>query len=149
MSSFVRYWLPLLLWMLVIFGASADPKSIEHTSRFLEPFLRWLNPNISPQGISTVRWLVRKTAHFVEFTILAWLWWRALRKPKRDDARPWSWRPAAGALGIAILYAAIDEFHQLFVPGRGASVKDVGIDAAGATLGIVIAWLFHSRRQRN
>jgi VanZ family protein len=148
MISFVRYWVPPLLWMLVIFGASADPKSTEHTSRFLEPFLRWLNPNISAAAIDHVRWLVRKAAHLTEFALLAWLWWRALRKPKRHDARPWSWKQAALALAVVISYAAIDEFHQRFVPGRTGSIKDVGIDTAGGTLGIIVLRLSHGRRKR-
>ena len=40
---------------------------------------------------------------------------------------------------LAILYAASDEFHQSFVPGRGPSVIDVGIDAIGAGLGLMWA----------
>jgi VanZ family protein len=148
MISVLRYWLPVLLWMLVIFGASADSKSTEHTSRFLEPFLRWLSPNISAEAIDTVRLLVRKAAHLTEFALLAWLWWRALRKPTRHDARPWSWKLAAIALALVISYAAIDEFHQRFVPGRTGSVRDVCIDTAGAVLGIVVLRLLHRRRKR-
>jgi VanZ family protein len=148
MISFLRYWLPVLLWMLVIFGASADSKSTEHTSRFLEPFLRWLHPNISLEAIDTVRLLVRKAAHLTEFALLAWLWWRALRKPKRHDARPWSWQQAATALIVVIFYAAVDEFHQRFVPGRTGSIRDVCIDTTGAVLGIVVLRLSHRRPGR-
>ena len=39
------------------------------------------------------------------------------------------------ALGFCILYAASDEIHQLFVPGRGAQFRDVMIDFSGAILG--------------
>src|ERR1041385_8647043 len=80
---FVRYWLPLFVWLAVIFGASADAQSTEHTSRFIDPFLRWLIPNISAAALEHVHWLVRKTAHMTEFALMAWLSWRALRKPKR------------------------------------------------------------------
>lgn len=41
------------------------------------------------------------------------------------------------ALLICVLYAISDEIHQHFVPGRGAQVKDVLIDSAGASVGIV------------
>ncbi|MFP5109854.1 VanZ family protein [Neobacillus sp. C211] len=41
-------------------------------------------------------------------------------------------------IGICVLFAVSDEFHQLFVAGRGAQVKDVFIDSAGAIVGIVI-----------
>ena len=45
-------------------------------------------------------------------------------------------RAIAMALGICIIVS--DEVHQLFVPGRGAQVKDVLIDSAGAIVGICI-----------
>ncbi len=32
---------------------------------------------------------------------------------------------------LSLCYAASDEFHQLFVPGRGGSIRDVAIDAIG------------------
>jgi VanZ family protein len=147
MISFLRYWLPFLIWLVLIFSASADPQSTQHTSRFLEPFLRWLNPNISADAIDAVRWCVRKTAHLTEFGLMAWLAWRALRKPKRRDPRPWSWKTAAAALGIVVLYAATDEIHQCFVPNRTGSVKDVCIDTAGGTLGLSVVWACYRRRR--
>jgi VanZ family protein len=39
------------------------------------------------------------------------------------------------------LYAASDEFHQLFVPGRSGEVKDVLIDSAGAVTGALLFYL--------
>lgn len=46
------------------------------------------------------------------------------------------------ALATCIVYAVSDEIHQLFVPGRGAQVKDVMIDSTGAFAGIIIySWL--------
>ena len=147
MISFFRYWLPLLLWMAIIFGASADMKSTEHTSRFLEPFLRWLNPNISVEAIESVRWFVRKFAHLTEFALLAWLAWRALWKPQRKDSRPWSWKTAAVALLFVFLYAVTDEVHQRFVPNRTGSFTDVCLDTAGGALGLVATWLCYRVRR--
>jgi VanZ family protein len=144
----LRYWLPLLIWMVVIFSASADANSTEHTSRFLEPFLRWLNPNISLEAIDSVRWLVRKAAHITEYAILAWLAWRAVRRPRRHDARPWSWAPAGIALAIVILYAATDEFHQTFVPNRTGSWIDVCIDTVGGILGLMAVRLWQTQCRR-
>ena len=49
-------------------------------------------------------------------------------------------RRAVGfAWGFAVLYAATDEVHQLFVPGRAALFTDVMIDATGAALGLLLA----------
>jgi VanZ family protein len=143
MIVFFRYWVPLIVWMFLIFSASADAQSTEHSSRFLEPFLRWFAPNISDEAVETVRLLMRKAAHVVEFAFLAWLAWRALQMPRRNDRRPWSWLAAGGALAIVILYAATDEIHQSFVPNRTASVKDVCIDTAGGLAGMFCVWMWH------
>ena len=148
MISFLRYWLPLLIWMVLIFSASADAQSTQHTSYLLEPFLRWLMPGISAEAIEIVRWCVRKTAHMVEFAVLAWLTWRALRRPRWRDGRAWSWKPAAAALGIVVLYAATDEIHQCFVPNRTGSVRDVFIDTAGGLLGLGLVRLCYGRSKK-
>ena len=146
MVSFLRYWFPLLAWLAVIFSASADTQSTQHTSRFIDPFLRWLIPNITAQALETVHLLVRKLAHMTEFGLLAWLLWRALRKPKRNDPRPWSWTSPAVTLVIVTLYAATDEFHQRFVASRTPSVRDVLIDTAGACVALTLIWFCHARR---
>ncbi|MGE0461149.1 MAG: VanZ family protein [Vicinamibacterales bacterium] len=41
---------------------------------------------------------------------------------------------------IAALYGVTDEWHQAFVPGRMADVRDVAADAVGAALGLAAAW---------
>ena len=43
--------------------------------------------------------------------------------------------------GICLLYAASDEIHQLFIPGRSGEVRDVMIDFSGAVLGIALSTL--------
>ena len=148
MKSFLRYWLPLLVWMLVIYGGSADPQSMAHTSRFLVPILRWFNPNVSQETIDAVRWVVRKGAHVTEYAILGWLAWRVFRRSSRGDVRSWSWREAAAALITAACYAATDEFHQSFIKGRGASVVDVGVDTFGAAMGLLFVWVIFRWRRR-
>ena len=45
------------------------------------------------------------------------------------------------ALLAATVYAASDEIHQAFVPGRGSAVTDVLLDSAGALCGILIVCL--------
>ena len=141
-KKFLRYWLPLVIWMALIFSASGDAQSVAHTSRFLEPFLKFFWPDISVEVVDAIRFLVRKMAHATEFAVLAWLWWRALRQPVRKDPRPWLWRLALLAWLLATLYAATDEFHQSFVPEREASVFDVLIDSYGAAVGLLARWRF-------
>ena len=45
----------------------------------------------------------------------------------------------AAAIAIGIAYAALDEFHQVFVPSRTASPHDVVVDAAGVIVGALLA----------
>src|SRR6266487_5867071 len=88
---FFKYWLPVVLWMGLIFGGSTDVMSSHRTSRFIGPLLRWLNPNISDEAIRAVQTVVRKGGHVAEYSVLAVLIWRGRRKPFRNDSRPWSW----------------------------------------------------------
>jgi len=134
--------------MAVIFSASADAGSAQHTSRFLAPVLHWLFPHLSAQGIGELVFIVRKIAHVVEYAVLGVLLWWALRSSVRGDPRPWSWRNAGLALGLATLYAASDEVHQLFIPSRQGSAQDVVIDACGAAGGLLLLWLFRRVRKR-
>ena len=125
--------------MAVIFSASTDSFSSGHTSRFIGPFLRWLNPNISPEAIQTVQLVVRKGAHMTEYALLAVLLWRALRRtPPRAG---WDGRRATIAFALAVAYAISDEIHQSFVPSRSGQVGDVLFDSAGAFLGLVMIWI--------
>lgn len=145
----LRYWGPLVLWMAVIFWASADSGSGRRGSRLLGPILRWLMPQASPQRLDEVLFLIRKAAHVSEYAVLAWLAWRtflAMQTASAAPARPW--RAAAGAWGLAVIYAISDEWHQTFVPTRVGTPWDVLIDAGGAALGLGLAWAFWRGRAR-
>ncbi len=55
----------------------------------------------------------------------------------------WARVSAGGALLAAVLAAAYgltDEFHQSFVPGRTAELRDAAADAAGAAAGAGLVW---------
>ena len=139
--NFALYWLPVVLWMMMIFGFSSDSNSFQHSSRILEPLLRWLLPNLSPDTRDAIVFVARKGVHLSVYALLALLVWRAWRKPVRQDSRPWSWRDAGVALLVTGLYAASDEFHQTFVPNRDGCVRDVLIDTCGAAAGLFALWL--------
>ena len=83
--------------------------------------------------------LVRKSAHFLEYTGLCLLLSFAC-------AATWGRRYTAVSLPIASLYAITDEVHQRFVPGRSCQAADWAIDTAGAALGLlcagVLLWLW-------
>jgi VanZ family protein len=77
-------------------------------------------------GLGTWDLVLRKCAHVTEYAILGFLLVRAVGRE-------------APALGLGVLYAASDEFHQSFVRGRHASPVDVAIDSVGLLLGL-LAW---------
>jgi hypothetical protein len=70
--------------------------------------------------------VLRKLAHGAEYAVLGVLLLRAIGRP-------------GTAFALATLYAATDEIHQAFVPGRQTSPLDLAIDAAGAAVGIALA----------
>ncbi len=134
-SSAAFRWLLPVVWMVLIFIGSTDRLSAAHTSHFIEPFLRWLfHGSLSDQQIDEIHFLIRKTAHLCEYAVLCILFWWALASPG-TAVRPW-WHRSLFAVALAACFAASDEFHQSFVPSRGASVEDVLIDTVGATLGL-------------
>jgi VanZ family protein len=143
MSKFLRYWTPVLVWLVLIFIGSTDLMSAEHTSRIIGPILRWLHPAISPRTIGQVQIIVRKTAHITEYAVLAMLCFRAITMtlwPNRAVL------VAAIVLSCCAFFAASDEFHQSFVPSRTASLRDVVIDICGGAIGVVLYWLFRQRK---
>lgn len=132
--EFVRYWVPVIAWMLVIFSASTDLGSAAQTSRFIGPILSWIAPEISAETIALVQLAVRKAAHVVEYAILTMLILRALQ----SRARATFARLAMIAFAAVALYAATDEFHQSFNASRSGTLQDVAIDCCGALLGVLV-----------
>jgi len=114
-------WFPVLAWGVFIFTMSTSSFSALNTSRFIEPMLQWLFPLASRETIGLLHALVRKSAHFTEYAVLFWLLLRG----------PLAGRPYA-ALSACVLYALLDEGHQILVPGRTPSLWDVALDSTGA-----------------
>jgi len=143
---FLKYWLLVLIWLGFMFIGSTDALSAPHTSRFLVPFLRWLDPNISVTTLESIQFIIRKLSHLTEYTILAALLWRALRG--RTNLRLKMSILFSGAWFACAVFAASDEFHQSFVPSREASPIDVLIDIGGAFFGLVICSMIAQRKSR-
>ena len=98
--------------------------------------------------LSVIDHYVRKTAHFMEYALLAVLVFRALKIDVYQKIHLFF-----TAWVICIIYAATDELHQYFVPGRSCQIRDVMIDSAGALTGICICMLagtvFRRIKKRN
>lgn len=73
--------------------------------------------------------LLRKLAHMAEYAVLFRLTLRA------SGSALW-------AAAFSLLYAASDEWHQTFVPGREGAFRDVLVDAVG----IVVAWAWRRKK---
>lgn len=143
-------WLPVLIWMALIFIASSDAESGPRGSRLLTPLILWVWPEVPPPTLDQIVLVARKGVHFVTYGILAALAWRAFSSaPDLKDARrlgPGS--VALCAIALAVLYAISDEIHQSFVPTRVGSALDVLIDTAGAATAVALAQFRATRRTR-
>ncbi|MFA9289250.1 MAG: VanZ family protein [Weeksellaceae bacterium] len=109
---FIKYWLPPLAVMAVIFALSSRQR-------------------IQVSEVDTVNFMVFKSLHMVEYAVLFFLWFRALyqRLGKAQIMKAY-----ALAITISILYGALDELHQTFVPTREGKLRDVVIDSIGILL---------------
>ena len=135
-----------IFWMLVIFWFSAQVA--DDSQEMSDFFVRLLDALFSLDIMKNeiiqdmTSFLVRKAAHMSEYAILAILLGVTIREYKKE---PW----LLLALTATAAYAATDEFHQLFVPGRSGQLKDVLIDTAGGALGLgLLALILYLQRRR-
>ena len=122
------------IWMAVIFIFSQQPASISsgQSSVFVEQ-LHHIVPSIDQQLLT---FIIRKSAHIFAYFILGILIFNALWRIKFSKLTS-GW-PAISSITICALYAASDEFHQLFISGRSGEVRDIIIDSIAASIGVVL-----------
>lgn len=118
LSRVLLVWLPVLLWAGLIFGLSSVPDL--------------------GTGLGTWDLALRKIAHFCEYAILGALLLRALGREEIVVGTGLILSPRLLSIAAGVAYAATDELHQHFVPGRHAAVRDVVIDAAGVLAGVLL-----------
>jgi VanZ like protein len=118
LSRLAFAWVPVAAWAALIFALSSIPD---------------LGTGLGGWDLA-----LRKAAHLAEYAVLGALLARALY----HTVTGWLWLSWVG--GTA--YAASDELHQHFVPGRQASLLDLGIDAVGVAVGVLAVRLAHSSR---
>lgn len=141
----VRRYGPLIIWAALIFIGSSNLLSGSNTSMFLVRPLHWLLPQAGDATLRALHLILRKAGHFSEYAILALLAARAFRTSSRELLRiRWFW----AALLLVIIYSLTDEFHQSFVPSRGASVYDSLIDSLGGLTALALLGLKTRRRHR-
>jgi VanZ family protein len=138
-----KYIWPAFVWAIAISIFSSKYFSSSYTAGIIIPILHFLFPHASKDTLFLMHHLIRKSAHFIEYFILSLLLLRAVR----GDRQGFDWRWALSALAMAAAYAAMDELHQLFVPGRTASPWDVLLDTSGVVVAqLWAAWRFRGGR---
>jgi VanZ family protein len=140
----LRYWLPVLFWAAVISGASTARFSSENTSRYIVPFLHWLFPSLGSPELLEIHHLIRKGGHVFEYAVFSLILFYAIRAGRAG----WRWSWAAITIFVVACYAALDEIHQIFVPGRGASAKDSLLDTVAGAGALLIAWAISQQMER-
>ena len=129
--SILYYWAPAILWALVVLGASNQEFTAENTGTWLQSVVSSVRGlPLDEQTVEIANFVIRKLAHLTEYGIFSLLAFRGIRRDRTGT----SWQWAAAAIAMSAALAAIDEFHQTFVPGRTGVVTDVLIDACGATI---------------
>lgn len=140
-------WGAVAVWMVLISLFSAQPgkESGALSGEFTRFFLNLIQTLLAGFQLDTenLHTFIRKTAHFLVYLILGALSANALRTSGMTG-----WRRFVYAFLISVFYAASDEFHQAFVPGRGPSGWDVTIDGSGALLGITLYQSVARREKR-
>jgi len=111
-------WVSVVVWMGVIWGLSSIPGD----------------------GFPEIGWggnFLSIAAHFVIYFILAGLLYYAMREWK--EILPVG-RIFLIVFAVSVSYGILDEFHQLFTPGRSSSIGDVGVDVTGTLCFLAIVW---------
>lgn len=138
-------WSLVLFWMILIFFMSSQPAvqsdgvSRNVTKMIIEAVVKIIPLKVDSVSdmVTKLNHAVRKSAHFFLYFMLGIFTINAAIKSKVKILKALKF----SAL-FCVFYAMSDEFHQLFVQGRGCQFKDVVIDAVGASCGILLCILY-------
>lgn len=120
-------WLAVFLWVALILLLGSSYFSKANTGIVIDPILRWLYPYLHAGAISHRLDIVRWSAHFGEYAILALF---LVLGPLR--------RYPLGVLMVCLACAFADEGLQWFDPARTSSILDVALDFSGATTVVML-----------
>lgn len=127
----------IIIWMCIVFKFSSQPstESSQLSGGITKAILSFFNvlegKTIEQQ--SQIETIVRKLAHYSIYTIGGILILSHVNLYKISANK----KVIVSQL-IGTLYAATDEIHQLFVPGRSGEIRDVCLDSLGVITGIII-----------
>jgi VanZ family protein len=133
-----------LCWCGIIFYQSSKNAELSDMSSLyiVEVINRFLISKFGTGSITISNFIVRKSAHFVEFMVLGILFFKSF-----FNSEKLKWVTLTAFLwGLG--YSITDEIHQIFVPGRTAKIGDVLIDSTGIASGLLLISLFTFWRER-
>lgn len=135
---------PLILWICVIFYSSTGNASMAMTSGLLRPWLEMFFSSEDTIYLANV--IIRKIAHLTYYALLAiFAIFAVIGSPFEWVKKNWIW----SILGLVLVVASIDEFIQSFYPSRGSSVWDVMLDCVGGSIILIITKIFFSFAKNN
>lgn len=127
----------LVIWLCVIFFFSSQPGEV--SLKQSDTIIYKITDVVSKKDEETkkdisLKWtfLVRKTAHFLEYFILGLIIYLVL------DTRGIKYIIISSVI-LTILFASLDEIHQIFVVGRTPKIFDICIDTLGSCTAIMCA----------
>jgi VanZ family protein len=133
----IIWWLTTLAWVAEILYLSTPTFKGSLSESLLVQIVDSLYLSVSWGTLEVLDSLLRKIAHLTEYGIFALLLYRCFAG--RDGFR---WRPhlAYWCVVAACAYSLTDELHQVFSPGRHASLIDSGIDTTGAAMAMLLVY---------
>lgn len=143
-------WLLLAVLMVIIFCFSAqDAQQSSEVSGGVTTVITTFLANVFHIQVEDLEGFIRKTAHFILYFLLGVV---SMLAVYTQFDRTLSRRQLFAALLICLVYAASDELHQYFVPGRSCMLRDVVLDFCGSFCGGELAYLcfykIQSRKKR-
>ena len=140
-----RWILYILLGLIVFFIWDNSMQNGGSSDGFSLLFAETLTPIVNKLGFHGNIWIlnriVRKLAHLTEFTILGSLLYTILR-------RYITYGTVIKTIGLGMFIACLDEFIQLFSPGRSSQFSDILIDTVGVITGILVVKLVYYIRYK-
>ena len=133
----VLWWILTLAWAALIFYLSTQTFTPDFSRGLLADAFYFLHLHVSPSAFKFLHALLRKLAHLTEYAIFALLLYGL---PGEKSQMLWRPRRALICILVAAVYSLTDEYHQLHVPGRHASLLDCGLDTIGASLAMLVPY---------
>lgn len=133
----IVWWLATLAWAAEIFYLSTPTFKGSLSQSLLTQLLNSLQLSVAPDTLDILDSIVRKLAHLTEYAIFGLLLYGCFGRKDRFRWRP---RLASWCVVAASAYSLTDELHQVFSPGRHASLIDCGIDTTGAAIAMLLVY---------